>query len=208
MQKNETIPSCNQDPSEVTTGRVASLATIPVEMLVEVMGGLEFAEFARFVDQVVMSNSRCRDRWEAAKSRGLRVALLDNREYSIDSVRWVISRGFRIFNFSVKYWGSRHQGITSTFHWACFEGDLQLVRAFINFNGESSNTLDKYGDTSLHWASEGGHVDVVNALLAAGAGESVNTPGSNGNTPLHCASERGHVDVVDALLAAGAISTW
>ena len=47
-----------------------------------------------------------------------------------------------------------------------------------------------------------GHMDVVRALLAAGA--DVNARNNYGDTPLHEASCHGHMDVVRALLAAGA----
>jgi uncharacterized protein len=52
------------------------------------------------------------------------------------------------------------------------------------------------------WASEKGHVDVVQALLAKGA--EVNAKNNNGATALIWASIQGHVDVVQALLAKGA----
>ena len=56
--------------------------------------------------------------------------------------------------------------------------------------------------TALIIASCGGHVEVVRALLAAGAG--VEAANDSGWTPLLFASYRGRVDVVRALLDAGA----
>lgn len=59
------------------------------------------------------------------------------------------------------------------------------------------------GDTSLHFAAKEGNVDVVNALIQAGA--KVNALGGLcKNTPLHLAAENGHIEVVDALIQAGA----
>ena len=57
--------------------------------------------------------------------------------------------------------------------------------------------------TPLAIASHTGHLDVIAALLAAGADVNDGLK-SWGMTPLHHASFRGHLDVVVALLAAGA----
>jgi ankyrin repeat protein len=51
-------------------------------------------------------------------------------------------------------------------------------------------------------ASQAGHLDVVQALLAKGA--EVNAKANNGGTALMLASLAGHPDVVQALLAQGA----
>ena len=57
------------------------------------------------------------------------------------------------------------------------------------------------GLSPLHLAAASGHAEVVEALLAAGAGIEVKEKG--GVTPLHCAAASGHVAVVEKLLAAG-----
>ena len=55
----------------------------------------------------------------------------------------------------------------------------------------------------LSWAALAGHVEVVKALLAAGA--SVNQARTvDGTTPLHAAAATGHAEVVAVLLEAGA----
>jgi ankyrin repeat protein len=59
------------------------------------------------------------------------------------------------------------------------------------------------GQTSLMWACEGGHVDVADSLLRAGA--SVHQGDEWQQTPLMWASEWGHADVVHRLLQAGAL---
>ena len=51
-------------------------------------------------------------------------------------------------------------------------------------------------------ASQQGHLDVVQALLAKGA--DVNAKDNDGATALMLASQNGHLDVVQALLAKGA----
>ena len=72
--------------------------------------------------------------------------------------------------------------------------------------GGDVNEQTQYGSTTLHAASENGHVEVVKILIQAGG--NVNTQrSSDGWTPLHWASSRGHVEVITALLAAGADKT-
>ncbi|KAJ5484352.1 hypothetical protein N7453_012306 [Penicillium expansum] len=59
------------------------------------------------------------------------------------------------------------------------------------------------GQTSLQAAAEGGHLEVMERLLAAKA--NVNTPdGDTGKTALQAAAEGGHLDVIERLLAARA----
>jgi uncharacterized protein len=57
------------------------------------------------------------------------------------------------------------------------------------------------GTTALHWAVDVGDVDLVKALLRAGATNAANRYGS---TPLELAAENGSPAIVDALLQAGA----
>jgi uncharacterized protein len=57
------------------------------------------------------------------------------------------------------------------------------------------------GTTPLHWAAEAGDLELVTALLRAGA---TNAANRYGTTPLELAAENGDPKVVDALLQAGA----
>ena len=65
-----------------------------------------------------------------------------------------------------------------------------------------SGKTSRPGYSSLHYASEAGHQDVVEVLLKYGG--DCNTQGLHGFTPLHLASRAGHVDIVHLLLASGA----
>jgi ankyrin repeat protein len=61
---------------------------------------------------------------------------------------------------------------------------------------------DVAGSTPLHLAALKNHVEVLKALLEAGAG--VNTRRMDGSTPLHLAALRGASSVVPALISSGA----
>ena len=64
------------------------------------------------------------------------------------------------------------------------------------------NKSDNDGTTPLHWTSFKGHLEVVRALLAAGA--DVNRSDNRGNTPLSGALAMNHTQVADLLRDAGA----
>src|SRR2546423_5776647 len=76
--------------------------------------------------------------------------------------------------------------------------------SFVNSlqNQEYLNEQDGVSRTPLHLAADGGHIEVVEALLKAGANPDAWDRWSW--TPLHRAAEGGHVRVVEALLKAGA----
>ncbi len=80
--------------------------------------------------------------------------------------------------------------------------DLQAVNTLIA-DGADPNEATGDGMTALHWAAQLGHVEVLGALLDAGAG--VNSTTRIGSyTPLHMASGQAHNAVVARLLASGA----
>jgi ankyrin repeat protein len=58
------------------------------------------------------------------------------------------------------------------------------------------------GYTPLYAAARNGHLEIVQALLKAGA--SVNKANHLGETPLYIAAENGHVKIVRTLIEAGA----
>ncbi|TMW69768.1 hypothetical protein Poli38472_001924 [Pythium oligandrum] len=79
--------------------------------------------------------------------------------------------------------------------------NLKSGRLLLN-HGADVNVPGQWQWTSLHQAAQGGHVDVVDALLAGGA--DVNAVSQMGTTALYEASRIGHVATVKVLLDRGA----
>lgn len=82
------------------------------------------------------------------------------------------------------------------------EGEVGTVRALLTTGG-AKRTRDEPGAIPLHQAFKKGHIRVVEALLAAGAGDGSERD-SEGMTPLHHACPQGQLEVVEVLLTAGA----
>ncbi len=81
-------------------------------------------------------------------------------------------------------------------------GAANEVRILLE-QGVSPDFIDPLTDrTALHWASVGGHCQVIELLLSHGA--NINAVDSDGNTPLSLASQSYRVDAVIALINAGA----
>ena len=83
---------------------------------------------------------------------------------------------------------------------AAERGDLDAVER--RLEADSVDYSNSKGTTALHKAASEGHVDVVRALLAAGA--FVDVAEFDGDTPLLNAAYSGHAEVVRILLEAGA----
>ena len=82
-------------------------------------------------------------------------------------------------------------------------GDSKIVRVLCEAGAEKGKAhQQRHGAAPLIIASLNGHLEVVQALLAAGA--SKDQAMNDGVTPLFMASHNGHLEVVQALLAAGA----
>ncbi|CAJ1429315.1 unnamed protein product [Effrenium voratum] len=87
-------------------------------------------------------------------------------------------------------------------HWAAANGHERLVLALLQETGRSIHTRDGAGSTALHDAAWGGHLQVAEVLLQAGA--AVNARDSKLHTPLHAAAALLMDDLVNLLLAYGA----
>lgn len=80
-------------------------------------------------------------------------------------------------------------------------GNAQQLRIFL-VNDVNVNAKDARGQTPLHYACLGGHVECVKTLLENGA--NINEKNQVGYAPLHTASSYGHVECMRELLVNGA----
>ena len=91
----------------------------------------------------------------------------------------------------------------SAFIEAAKSGDLEAVTGFVEGVGlDVDACVAQYRRTGLHWACEGGNLEMCQALIDYAA--DVNFADKNGATPLHWAAWNGHAEVVKLLLASGA----
>ena len=91
-------------------------------------------------------------------------------------------------------------------HEAARKGNAPAVAALLR-GGVSAGAASDKGDTALHWAAIGGHVAVMEDLIAAGAGWAVECHWNKFRTatrPLHWAARGGQVPAIQVLLVAGA----
>src|SRR6185436_8911842 len=110
--------------------------------------------------------------------------------------------------------GATKKQLAFGFVWACEYGRTSVVR-FLLKRGFKADGDFPHGETGLHWASYGGHAEIVKLLLKANAPVNVKDQRHEG-TPLcwalygwmHPAPEFRHpryYDVVKQLIRAGAI---
>jgi len=90
-------------------------------------------------------------------------------------------------------------------HDAAKSGDIAGVQAELD-KGVDVNAKREGGSTPLHGAAEGGHGEIVELLIVAGAdlhARTVPMLGGGGWTPLHSAARQGHREIVELLITNG-----
>jgi ankyrin repeat protein len=74
------------------------------------------------------------------------------------------------------------------------EGNAFQTRVWLDDSEHDLNIGDDHAFSLLHWAAKGGHISIVDMLLARGA--RVNATNMGDDTPLHLAASQGHREVV------------
>ncbi|KAM9953254.1 hypothetical protein ACTFIR_008317 [Dictyostelium discoideum] len=77
-------------------------------------------------------------------------------------------------------------------------GYLDDVKQLIQSKKVQIDLSDHLGNTALHYASNAGHTEVVEALVNAGA--NINIKNKHGDTPLHKAAGRNRLETVKFLV--------
>jgi ankyrin repeat protein len=87
---------------------------------------------------------------------------------------------------------------------AAFYGYPEIARTLLNFGADALalTSRRRAHATPIHYASERGHVNVVQLLLDAGV--DINIPASDGSTPLHYAVQCNHLAVIELLIQSNA----
>ena len=133
-------------------------------------------------------------------------------DYSCKALEWVRERGINLRGFEMEVrstWNRkllRQSGpvLVELIGCGMAKGDRDLAEYFADRGKLVAADLDvkHAGWTALTRASIKGYLDIVKALLAAGADK--DTYGGCGSTPLIWAATQGHLKVVQVLLKAGA----
>jgi ankyrin repeat protein/L-ascorbate metabolism protein UlaG (beta-lactamase superfamily) len=87
-------------------------------------------------------------------------------------------------------------------HDAALKGDVAQVKALLDKDPALLNSKGRNEKTPLHWAVQGGHLELAKYLIAMGA--TVDELNIQKETPLVYAAEGGHLKVAEVLLAKGA----
>jgi ankyrin repeat protein len=95
------------------------------------------------------------------------------------------------------------KAINEELYWTCRRGQLRSVRQLLAERGANANYFNDDGDFPLFGASQEGHLQVVDALLEAGAQVNATRP-EDSCTALIMACQYGKVAVVKSLVRAGA----
>lgn len=81
-------------------------------------------------------------------------------------------------------------------HYAVYMADRASLRIALE-RGDDVNQTDRLGKTALHYAARDGDIDVITALILAGADTEIRDFGGEGSTPKEIAMESGHQGVFE-----------
>jgi ankyrin repeat protein len=96
---------------------------------------------------------------------------------------------------------SENENDELTFHNACAEGNLSVVKIYLAQQGFYMNVGNNNGDTGFHLACRNGNLNVVQFILQKGFDITVGN--HYGDTGFHGACFNGHLNVVQFLLQEG-----
>ncbi|WP_265029689.1 ankyrin repeat domain-containing protein [Wolbachia endosymbiont (group A) of Philonthus cognatus] len=91
----------------------------------------------------------------------------------------------------------------TTLHLAVFNGQLDIVKYFIDEENSDVNQANNYGNTPLHLAAKNGQLEIVKYLVDKKKVD-FNQKNNDGQTALHLAAIHDKIDVVNALIERGA----
>ena len=93
-------------------------------------------------------------------------------------------------------------GAEDSIHVAAWVGNIEAVKQHLAAGVDVNGKGDFFGRTPLLHAVSGGHKEVAELLIAAGA--DVDAKDNTGWTPLQMAASNGHKEIVELLIAKGA----
>jgi ankyrin repeat protein len=142
-----------------------------------------------------------KDERKAAARRPETAATTQSDNHNVSSPPLIAARVVHSYGKSCPSKKERMSRIDRELIRAAYENNLPEVRRLLSV-GADVNTFDDDDMTPLHWASNRGHIQVIQVLMEHGA--DIEKKDYGGDTPLHMASEGDHLPVVKALLSGGA----
>ncbi|MHC4536193.1 MAG: ankyrin repeat domain-containing protein [Planctomycetota bacterium] len=159
------------------TGLQKMLAQVEAERLHEAAAGGDIEDVKVLISEGADVNARDR--------QGLTPALIALDSCELAVVDLLVEKGADI----------------TTPHLAAYTGDLRGIKSLLVEKDGPMDSLE--GLTLLHAAAGGGHMNVVEYLIAKGF-EATATTEDNKTTPLHLAAASGHEEVAELLIDKGA----
>jgi len=91
---------------------------------------------------------------------------------------------------------------------ACKRGNINLLKQLMEENKDKMdpNSVDGLGNSALHYAAMGNHIEIAELLLTKYSNTNTNIQNFAGDTPVHKAVEKDHLDFLKLLVQYGANS--